>query len=226
MGWPPPISGGSLAGSEPPQLCPCPSEPGKPPQDTPPLAVLFGPPLESAFEAEEFPGEDLGGSGGEPPGREGVNTLTGAVPQPPAPTSSPRPRRPSPPRPRRTWRTRGWTRPRIPRPVPPRTPGPGPRNRAHRRAPAPNRSRRCRPPPAPPGPSGPAAPRAASPSPPTSPFSAAPAPRGSGGTRGPRPGVAAAASAAPPHQKRPRRTPLGSPRHGADPAAPAASSHP
>ncbi|XP_072775509.1 F-BAR domain only protein 1 isoform X2 [Taeniopygia guttata] len=31
------------------------SEPGKPPQDTPPSAVLFGPPLESAFEAEEFP---------------------------------------------------------------------------------------------------------------------------------------------------------------------------
>ncbi|XP_021407449.2 F-BAR domain only protein 1 [Lonchura striata] len=31
------------------------SDPGKPPQDTPPLAALFGPPLESAFEAEEFP---------------------------------------------------------------------------------------------------------------------------------------------------------------------------
>ncbi|OWK49759.1 F-BAR domain only protein 1, partial [Lonchura striata] len=30
-------------------------DPGKPPQDTPPLAALFGPPLESAFEAEEFP---------------------------------------------------------------------------------------------------------------------------------------------------------------------------
>ncbi|XP_039589302.1 F-BAR domain only protein 1 [Passer montanus] len=31
------------------------SGPGKPPQDTPPSAALFGPPLESALEAEEFP---------------------------------------------------------------------------------------------------------------------------------------------------------------------------
>ncbi|KAM4759167.1 F-BAR domain only protein 1 isoform 2-T3 [Cyanocitta cristata] len=31
------------------------SGPGKPPQDTLPSAALFGPPLESAFEAEEFP---------------------------------------------------------------------------------------------------------------------------------------------------------------------------
>ncbi|NXR60138.1 FCHO1 protein, partial [Rhadina sibilatrix] len=31
------------------------SRPGKPPQDTLPSAALFGPPLESAFEAEEFP---------------------------------------------------------------------------------------------------------------------------------------------------------------------------
>ncbi|KAM4884215.1 F-BAR domain only protein 1 [Sylvia borin] len=31
------------------------SGPGKPPQDTEPSAALFGPPLESAFEAEEFP---------------------------------------------------------------------------------------------------------------------------------------------------------------------------
>ncbi|CAN8201447.1 unnamed protein product [Coccothraustes coccothraustes] len=53
---PAPIPGGSWAGSEPPPpLCPCPSGPGKPPQDTPPSAALFGPPLESALEAEEFP---------------------------------------------------------------------------------------------------------------------------------------------------------------------------
>ncbi|NXE67904.1 FCHO1 protein, partial [Calcarius ornatus] len=60
VGWPPPIP-------EPPPLCPCPSGPGKPPQDTPPSAALFGPPLESALEAEEFPGEDLGGGTGPPP---------------------------------------------------------------------------------------------------------------------------------------------------------------
>lgn len=59
MGWPPPIPGGGGPGwalSHP--LCL--SGPGKPPQATLPTAALFGPPLESAFEAEEFPGEDLG----------------------------------------------------------------------------------------------------------------------------------------------------------------------
>ncbi|NXD44516.1 FCHO1 protein, partial [Copsychus sechellarum] len=39
-----------------------------PPQDSLPSAALFGPPLESAFESEEFPGEDFWGEqDGNPP---------------------------------------------------------------------------------------------------------------------------------------------------------------
>lgn len=60
MGWDPM---GSQWGTLSHLLCPHHSDPGTAPPDAVPPAALFGPPLESAFEAEDFPGEDLGGRG-------------------------------------------------------------------------------------------------------------------------------------------------------------------
>ncbi|NWU56824.1 FCHO1 protein, partial [Dromas ardeola] len=51
---PAPLPGGGSRGTLSP-LCPRCSGPGKAPVDAVPPAALFGPPLESAFEAEDFP---------------------------------------------------------------------------------------------------------------------------------------------------------------------------
>lgn len=59
---PSPVPGVSWVGTDCP-LCPWCSGSGKAPPEAVPPAALFGPPLESAFEAEDFPGEDAGGSG-------------------------------------------------------------------------------------------------------------------------------------------------------------------
>uniref|UniRef100_A0A8D0KYD3 FCH and mu domain containing endocytic adaptor 1 n=1 Tax=Strix occidentalis caurina TaxID=311401 RepID=A0A8D0KYD3_STROC len=68
------------------------SGPGKAPPEAVPPAALFGPPLESAFEAEDFPGEDLGGRGGGSgmgdPRVWGAGVGPGCRTRPPPPTLS------------------------------------------------------------------------------------------------------------------------------------------